>query len=118
MKSIKRAEKLFDCEHGFRGAYFDIEGRHGPVRIVYVVYAAAGPDRDNLEDWFVNNVLLPLAAQGGKKLYWRNEEKIELKKEDGAWRIWARIAVLDDKSNLVTVPDMVKPEGEPMRDLP
>ena len=137
MKAIEFAEKNFECIDGPQMAWFTPDGFDD--RLTYVVYAAAGGSDDALNKWLIDNVLKPLLALGGKRLYWRLEYKVKeymeypatedketgTKAEDfpdlpiygGVHRIYTRIVVLDDDNNPITIDDEIKLEGECMKEL-
>ena len=127
LKSIEFAEKHFDCFVGPPKAYFEFGGK----RVVYVVYAAAqglltsdSCSDVKLDNWLLSNVLKPLYDNGAKYLFWRNSDKIEISYEDGYThnlhgrsKIWTRFAALDKDMHVVTIEDMIKPEGEKCKEL-
>ncbi len=123
MNSLEKyAYNNFNCMPGPLCAYFEIPQRESEdIRVTYVVYAAQGSGRDKLEQWFLENVLLPLrgAAGSGARLYWRlSGSCIELTEiAPSKWRVYTRLAVLDKDLEPVVIDDMVKLEGVRMRDI-
>ncbi len=120
MNSLEKyAYDNFNCMPGPSCAYFEIPQRESEdVRVTYVAYAALGSGRNKVEAWLLENVLVPLKkrAGSGARLYWR--QSIELTEvSPSRWRVYTRLAVLDKDLEPVVIDDMVKPEGEPCKDL-
>jgi len=121
---IDAFERAFITEYGPARAFFQIPQRNAdPVRVVYVVYAAMGPDLDKVHDWFFEHVVDPLISKAaGGWLYWRNPERVlaygsnvvrigEDKGHTPLYKIRTRLAVLDMALNPVTLGDPTKHEG-------
>lgn len=105
-------EDNLQCQHGFRGAFFEIPQKNNdPVRVVYVTYAVRAKARESADDFMLENVFKPLAEKG-KYLYWRLKECVERHEVDGNHELYTRIAVLDENLDAVVIEDKVKPEGE------
>lgn len=116
-------EERFVCTQGEPKAFFQIPQRGGdPVRGVYVVYAVRGKVLVEARDYFIKEVIVALAEKaqavdeltdqlGGPFLYWRIADKVQVAFEDGWFKIYTRICVLDDNLDSVTIDDMVKQEG-------
>jgi len=115
-------EERFVCIQGEPTAWFDIPQRGGdPVRGVYVVYAVRGKVLVEARDYFIKRVIVALAEKaatdndtddiGGPFLYWRIADKVQVTFEDGWFKIYTRICVLDDNLDSITIDDMIKQEG-------
>jgi hypothetical protein len=117
---IDAAELNFECKIGEPRAFFEFVEGEKTIRAVYCTYAGRGPNPDKLNDWIIDNVFKPLLEMGGHYLYWRLPEKIEFRhpnEYDSFYRIYTRIAVFDKDFIPLTIPNMVKPEGEPTRKI-
>lgn len=120
-------EERFVCTQGEPKAFFEIPQRGGdPVRGVYVVYAVRGKILVEARDYFIKQVIVALAEKavsyrddpdsvlddiGGPFLYWRIADKVQVTFEDGWFKIYTRICVLDDNLDSITIDDMIKQEG-------
>ena len=117
----KYVDNRLNCQLGPPKAYFDLPSSDGPVRVVYVVYAAKARTRYAVMEWMLEKVLKPLVNGAGKGgyLYWRNKACIEVPSDpiDGWYKAYTRIAVLDNTLGPVCITNMVKPEGVAMREL-
>lgn len=111
------AEHYFDCTWGQPRAFFELPQRRGEdIRVTYVVYAVAGNDLAELEQWMIDEVLRPLdqKAGDGSRLYWRNDQCFNLTLIEGdRYYLRTRLAVLDKDLNEVRLDDLIKREGEP-----
>ena len=116
MKAIDFAESHFDCEVGPPMAYFTPDGFDD--RVTYVTYALRSSDTIALDSAMVRT-FRALEDTGGRKLYWRNKDKIEITFDDESalHQIWTRIAVTDYANKEIRIEEMVKPEGEPSMEL-
>ena len=115
------AEQYFDCQHGVPMAFFEIPQRDGEdIRVIYVTYAVRGPDVFDLEQWMIDNVILPLMEKtdGQGKLYWRLAECFDMSLDtDGLYSLRTRIGVLDKDLNVVRLDEVMKHEGQPSKVL-
>lgn len=110
-------EECFDCTWGEPRAFFELPQRVGDdIRVIYYSYVARGDDLDELEHWFIDNVIMPLDEKAGdpSRLYWRLADCFHVSLEgDGLYSLRTRIAVLDKDLNVITLPDTLTPEGMP-----
>ena len=112
------AEDLFDCDHGPEKAFFTFPQRDGEdIFVPYKTYSVRGMDLQLMEQWFIDEVLVPLSVQedieaGALRLYWRLRTcfDVELDTTDGMYTLRTRLAVLDDDLNPV-VAKACTPEG-------
>ncbi len=115
------AEDLFICAYGPSVAYFDIpQKKADPIKVIYCTYAIEGPSKEKLETWMIDCVLKPLAKLGGTYLWWRLHDYFNFEQNDDkdAWQIMTRIAVLNSDLEPIVLDDVVKPQGEPMKEIP
>ena len=132
---INYVEGLFDCEIGPSTGYFDI----GPERNIYVTYAAISNTEKSLVDWFAKNVFDPLLALGGKKIYWRFNEKIEYFQEEppssdedladffacfpdskpysGRERLYTRLVAVDANNKAIKIDQKIKFDGQMIEEI-
>ena len=107
-------EDRFACIQGEPKAWFQIPQRDGDsVRGIYVVYAVKGKVLVEVRDYFIKQVIIPLAekAQNEPFLYWRMASQVDVSKDRDFFKIYTRICVLDNNLNPVIIDDMIKTEG-------
>lgn len=135
---IESFEMKFHCMDGSRTAWFELPVRDGdPIRVIYVVYAVSGPVLADLEDWFFDEVIVPLYEKTGTGgyLYWRRSERVEVTSiavhkgtntpytgvmsdaVEQRFKIYTRIAVLTNDLKEVRLDEIIKREGAPTKDL-
>lgn len=114
---VEITEQWFDCSPGLPMCFFELPQRYGDdIRLVYVTYVIRGPALLDLEQWMIENVIIPLAEKtdGEGKLWWRLPQYYEVTLEqDQLYTLRTRIAVTDKRLNVVTLPDVLKVEGQP-----
>ena len=118
---IEMFEDQFVCMAGERKAWFEIPQKGGEsVRGIYVVYSVRGTVLDDVRRYFIDRVIGPLvvAASNTDKpntryLYWRMEERLQVREDHGWFTIYTRICVIDNDLNSIVLPDIVKTEGGP-----
>ena len=116
-KVIDYAEENFQCFTGPPVAWFDLPQKGSdPVRVIYDVYALLASGERILEHSMINT-FRGLKAAGGKHLYWRSNEKVSLDKINDLYRIWTRIAVLNDNLDLIVLDGEVNPEGVAIKEI-
>ena len=104
-------EKLFTCKDGPPQAWFELGGK----RIVYVVYAFTGPDKESLLEHAAEHLFKPLSDKGGVSLYWRCAPELTI--ENNRSKLWMRFAMVDKNNDAVTLPDQLKAEGRKMKEV-
>ena len=114
------AEEFFDCSFGPEQAFFEWPQRDGDtIRFIYCSYVVRGDDLKKLEQYFIDEVLAPLAEKAGDegRLYWRLDTcfEVQLDTSDGRYTVRTRIVVVDKDLNEVRLPDEIKPEGQPIK---
>jgi len=121
---IEMFEDRFDCKPGERKAWFEIPQKGGEtIRGIYVVYSVRGQVLADVRQYFIKEVIVPLAVKAQLNvqvedpakpfLYWRLAERLEVR-QDGVWfTVYTRICVLDGNLESIVLPDIVKTEGGP-----
>ena len=120
---VELTEQHFDCRPGMPMVFFEIPQRIGDdIRLVYDTYAARGDNIDELEQWFIDSVIVPLyeKTDGMGRLWWRLAEcfEVELVTWSGKpleYHLRTRIAVTDKDLNVVRLDDVIKLEGDPVK---
>ncbi len=83
-----------------------------------MTYAIAGPDIAEMEQWFIDNVLHPLAELAGDDatLWWRLPTGFQVSlRSDGRYTLRTRLVVLNNQLVPVQLDDVLKREGDPVQ---